>query len=61
MSLKIKEEVLHVENMVGENTIQTVFQTALDLPGTAPSIGRVVWVKGDAVVTDSNVGLDKVA
>lgn len=60
MSLKIKEEFLHVESLIGENTTQTVLQTTLDIPSTAPNIARVVWVKGSAVITDSIVGLDKV-
>lgn len=60
MSLKIKEEFLHVESLVGENTTQTVLQTTLDISSIAPSIARVVWVKGSAVITDSIVGLDKV-
>lgn len=60
MSLKIKEEVLHAESLVGENTAQAVLQTTLDLSSTAPSIDRVVWLRGNAVVSGRSVSEDKV-
>lgn len=60
LGLKIKEEILHVESLVGENTAQTVLQTTLDLSSSAPSIGRVVWVKGTAVISDAAAASDKV-
>lgn len=59
MSLKIKEEVLHVENKVGRNSVQTVLQSSLVLPGALPSIERIVWVRGDAVITDTIVAEDR--
>ena len=46
MSLKIKEEVLQVENLVGKNSVQTVLQSSLVLPGALPSIERIVWING---------------
>ena len=53
MALNVREEILHVESLVGENSAQTVLQTTLDLSSSAPSIGRVVWVRGTAVVNDA--------
>lgn len=60
MSLNIKEEVLHVESLVGENTAQTVLQTTLDIPSASVSIERIVWLKGKPVITNSMAALDKV-
>mgnify|MGYP001047750719 CR=1 FL=1 len=60
MSLNIKEEVLHVESLVGENSAQAVLQTTLDLSGSAPSIGRIVWIKPTAIVSDAAAAIDKV-
>jgi len=60
MGLNVKEEVLHFESLVGENSTQTVLQTTLDLSGSAPNIGRVVWVKGSAVISDWVISSDKV-
>ncbi len=61
MGLKVKEEVLHVENSVGENTAQSVLQGTLELPASAPNIERVVWLKGSPFLTDVTIGEDKVA
>lgn len=60
MSLNIKEEVLHVESLVGENSAQTVLQTTLDLPASAPSIGRIVWIKPTVMISDTAAAADKV-
>ncbi len=60
MALNVREEILHVESLVGENSAQTVLQTTLDLSSSAPSIGRVVWVRGTAVVNDAAAASDKV-
>lgn len=60
MSLKIKEEVINAENLVGANTAQTVLQGTLALPGSAPSISRIVWIRGSAVVVNSVVAEDRV-
>jgi len=61
MSLSIKEEYLKVESLVGENSAQTVLQTTLDLPGSAPSIGRIVWIKPTAVISDAAAAADRVS
>lgn len=60
MSLKIKEEVLQVENLVGKNSVQTVLQSSLVLPGALPSIERIVWINGEATVIDIIVAEDRV-
>ncbi len=60
MGLNVKEEVLHVETLVGDNSSQIVLQTTLDLPSSSPSIGRIVVVKGNMVINDLAVTADKV-
>ena len=60
MSLNIKEEILRVESLVGENSAQSVLQTTLDLSGSAPSIGRIAWIKPTAVISDAVAAADKV-
>ncbi|HHT67896.1 MAG TPA: DUF3794 domain-containing protein [Firmicutes bacterium] len=46
MSLSVKESRLVAVNRVGENTLQTVLQGKVELPGTAAPVERIVWVKG---------------
>src|SRR5690554_1929656 len=46
MSLSVKENRLVAVNRVGENSLQTVLQGRVELPGTAAPAERIVWVKG---------------
>ncbi|NLO66160.1 MAG: DUF3794 domain-containing protein, partial [Firmicutes bacterium] len=45
MSLSVREDRLVAVNRIGENTLQSVLQGTVELPGDAPPVERVVWVK----------------
>ncbi|MGI6148099.1 MAG: DUF3794 domain-containing protein [Firmicutes bacterium] len=60
MSLRVKEERLYVENQLGDQSLQAVFQGTVELPTNAPEIARVVWVKGRPVVSKVTAGEDQV-
>lgn len=60
MSLRVKEERLYVENQLGDNSLQAVFQGTVELPVNAEGIARVVWVKGHPVISKIAAGEDQV-
>src|SRR5690554_3694186 len=60
MSLRVKEERLYVENQLGDNSLQAVFQGTVELPVNADGIARVVWVKGHPVISKIAAGEDQV-
>lgn len=58
--LKVKEEQLRVDTLLGENTTQSVFQATVDLPTNAPDVERVIWFKGKPILRETQVAEDKV-
>lgn len=60
MSLRVKEERLYVENQLGDNSLQAVFQGTVELPVHAEGIARVVWIKGHPVIAKVSAGEDQV-
>ena len=60
MSLRVREDRLIAENQIGENTLQAVFQGAVELPSLAAPIARVVWVKGYSMINTLAVDQDRV-
>ena len=60
MSLSVKENRLVAVNRVGENSLQTVLQGRVELPGTAAPAERIVWVKGRPRLESFTVDQDRV-
>ena len=60
MSLSVKESRLDAVNRVGENTLQTVLQGKVELPGTAAPVERIVWVKGTPKLQSLSTDQDRV-
>ena len=60
MSLSVKENRIVAANRVGENSLQTVLQGKVELPGTAAPVGRILWVKGVPTLHSSSVDQDRV-
>jgi LysM repeat protein len=60
MSLSVKESRLVAVNRVGENTLQTVLQGKVELPGTAAPVERIVWVKGTPKLQSLTTDQDRV-
>ena len=52
MSLKVREKVLKVESLLGENVGQSVVQGYLELPASVEDIGRVIWLDAVPVIKD---------
>jgi len=60
MSLELLKEALKVNNLLGEDTIQTVIENDIIVPDTKPDIARVLLLDGDVFVTGSDTGTDRV-
>lgn len=60
MSLSVKENRLVAVNRIGENTLQSVLQGTVELPGGAAPIERVVWVKAVPVIESFAADQDRV-
>lgn len=60
MSLELIKEAFKVNNMLGEDTIQTVIDNDIIVPDTKPDIARVLLLDGDVFITGSDTGTDRV-
>ena len=60
MSLKVREKVLKVESLLGENVGQSVVQGYLELPASVEDIGRVIWLDAVPVIKDYGATEDRV-
>jgi hypothetical protein len=60
MSLELLKEAFKVNNLLGEDTIQTVIENDIIVPDTKPDIARVLLLDGDVFVTGSDTGTDRV-
>ena len=60
MSLSVKENRLVAVNRVGENSLQTVLQGRVELPGTAAPAERIVWVQGRPQLQSLTTDQDRV-
>lgn len=59
MSLELLKEAFKVNNLLGEDTIQTVIENDIIVPDTKPDIARVLLLDGDVFVTGSDTGTDR--
>jgi hypothetical protein len=59
MSLDLLKEAFRVNNLLGEDTIQTVIENDIIVPDTKPDIARVLLLDGDVFVTGSDTGTDR--
>lgn len=60
MSLELLKEAFRVNNLLGEDTIQTVIENDIIVPDTKPDIARVLLLDGDVFVTGCDSGTDRV-
>lgn len=60
MSLELVKEAFKVNNLLGEDTIQTVIENDIIVPDTKPDIARVLLLDGDVFVTGCDTGTDRV-
>ncbi len=60
MSLDLIKEAFRVNNLLGEDTIQTVIENDIIVPDTKPDIARVLLLDGDVFVTGCDTGTDRV-
>lgn len=60
MSLELLKEAFRVNNLLGEDTIQTVLENDIIVPDTKPDIARVLLLDGDVFVTGCDAGTDRV-
>ena len=60
MSLELVKEAFKVNNLIGEDTIQTVIENDIIVPDTKPDIARVLLLDGDVFVTGCDTGTDRV-
>lgn len=60
MSLELLKEAFRVNNLLGEDTIQTVIENDIIVPDTKPDIARILLLDGDVFVTGSDTGTDRV-
>jgi hypothetical protein len=59
MSLELIREAFKVNNLLGEDTIQTVIDNDIIVPDTKPDIARVLLLDGDVFVTSCDTGTDR--
>jgi len=59
MSLELLKEAFKVNNLLGEDTIQTVIENDIIVPDTKPDIARVLLLDGDVFVTGCDTGTDR--
>ncbi len=59
MSLELLKEAFKVNNLLGEDTIQTVIENDIIVPDTKPDIARVLLLDGDVFVTSCDTGNDR--
>ncbi|HHY15647.1 MAG TPA: DUF3794 domain-containing protein [Firmicutes bacterium] len=60
MSLSVREDRLVAVNRIGENTLQSVLQGTVELPGEAAPVERIVWVKAVPTVESYTADQDRV-
>ncbi|PYG89013.1 uncharacterized protein DUF3794 [Ruminiclostridium sufflavum DSM 19573] len=60
MSLELLKEAFKVNNLLGEDTIQTVIDNDIIVPDTKPDIARVLLLDGDVFITGCDAGTDRV-
>lgn len=60
MSLELIKEAFRVNNLLGEDTIQTVVENDIIVPDTKPDIARVLLLDGDVFITGCDTGTDRV-
>lgn len=60
MSLELLKEAFKVNNLLGEDTIQTVIDNDIIVPDTKPDIARVLLLDGDVFITGCDTGTDRV-
>ena len=60
MSLELLKEAIRVNNLLGEDTTQTVVENDIIVPDTKPDIARVLLLVGDAFITGCDAGTDRV-
>lgn len=60
MSLELIKEAFKVNNLLGEDTIQTVIENDIIVPDTKPDIARVLLLDGDVFITGCDTGTDRV-
>lgn len=60
MSLELLKEAFKVNNLLGEDTIQTVVENDIIVPDSKPDIARVLLLDGDVFVTGCDTGTDRV-
>lgn len=59
MSLELLKEAFKVNNLLGEDTIQTVIENDIIVPDTKPDIARVLLLDGDVFITGCDTGTDR--
>lgn len=60
MSLELLKEAFKVNNLLGEDTFQTVIDNDIIVPDTKPDIARVLLLDGDVFITGCDTGTDRV-
>lgn len=60
MSLELVKEAFRVNNLLGEDTLQTIIENDIIVPDTKPDIARVLLLDGDVFVTGCDTGTDRV-
>lgn len=60
MSLELLKEAFKVNNLLGEDIIQTVIENDIIVPDTKPDIARVLLLDGDVFITGCDAGTDRV-
>ncbi len=60
MSLELIKESFRVNNLIGEDTIQTVIENDIIVPDTKPDMARVLLLDGDVFITGCDMGTDRV-
>lgn len=60
MSLELIKEAFRVNNLIGEDTIQTIIENDIIVPDTKPDMARVLLLDGDVFITGCDVGTDRI-
>lgn len=59
MSLELIKEAVRVNNLLGEDTIQTVMENDIIVPDSKPDMARVLLLDGDIFITGCDTGTDR--
>lgn len=59
MSLELLKQAFKVNNLLGEDTIENVFENDIIVPDVKPDIARILLLDGDVFVTGCDTGTDR--